>query len=80
MIRIQHPPYSPDLAFNEFYLFPTIKEKPKDIQMADEENLFYRLQEILNSVSGKELDKVFGTWINRLMIVSRGTKPRYREE
>jgi hypothetical protein len=53
-------------------LCPTIKEKPKDIQMADEEDLLYRLREILNSISAKELDQIFGTWINRLMIVNRG--------
>jgi hypothetical protein len=53
-------------------LFPTIKEKLKDIQMADEEDLFYWLQDILNSISRKELDQIFGTWINRFMIVSRG--------
>jgi hypothetical protein len=43
MIRLQHPPYSPDLRPSDFYLFQTIKEKPKDIQMADEEDLFYPL-------------------------------------
>jgi hypothetical protein len=48
------------------------KKKPKDIQIADEEDLFSQLQEKFNSISGKELDKVFGTWINRLMIVSKG--------
>jgi hypothetical protein len=72
MIRLQHPLYSLDLASSDFYLFPTIKEKPKGIQMVDEEDLFYRLQEILNSISRKELDKVFDTEINRLMIESRG--------
>jgi hypothetical protein len=53
-------------------LFPTIKEKLKDIQMVGEEDLFPRLQEKFNSISGIELDKVFGTWINPLMIGSRG--------
>jgi histone-lysine N-methyltransferase SETMAR len=72
MIRLQHPPYSPDLAPNDFDLFPTIKEKLKGIQMVDEEDLFFRLQEILNSISRKELDQIFGIWINRFMIVSRG--------
>jgi hypothetical protein len=42
-------------------LFLTIKEKPKDIQMTDEEDMFYRLQEILTRISRKELDMVFGT-------------------
>jgi hypothetical protein len=46
MIRLQHPLYSLDLASIYFYLFPTIKEKLKDIQMVGEEDLFYRLQEI----------------------------------
>jgi hypothetical protein len=72
MIRLQHPLYSLDLAPSDFYLFPTIKEKLKDIQMVGEEELFYRLQEILKSISRKELDKVFDTWINRLMIGRRG--------
>jgi hypothetical protein len=40
--------------------------------MIDEEDLFSGLQEILNLISRKELDKVFRRWINRLMIVSRG--------
>jgi hypothetical protein len=42
IIRLQHPLYSPDLAPSDFYLFPTIKEKLKDIQTVDEEDLFYR--------------------------------------
>jgi hypothetical protein len=71
MIRLQHPPYSPDLAPRDFYLFPTIKEKQKDIQMVDEEDLFYWLQEILNSISGKKSDRFFDTSINQPMIVSR---------
>jgi hypothetical protein len=40
--------------------------------MADEEHLFYRLQELLNGICHQEFDKVFGTWINRFMIVSQG--------
>jgi hypothetical protein len=72
MIRLQHPLYSLDLVPSDLYLFPTIKEKPKEIQMAGEEDLFSRLQDILNSIPGKELDRVFDTWINRLMIGSRG--------
>jgi hypothetical protein len=72
MIRVQHPPCSPDLAPSDCFLFPTIKEKLKDIHMVDEEDLFCRLQDILNSISGKELDQIFGTWINRFMIGRTG--------
>jgi hypothetical protein len=63
MLRLRHSPYSPDLAPSDFYLFRTVKEKLKDIAMIDEENLFYRLQELLNDIRIHELRKVFATWI-----------------
>jgi hypothetical protein len=34
---MRHPLYLPDLASNDFYLFPTVKEKLERIQLADEE-------------------------------------------
>jgi hypothetical protein len=71
MVRLKHHPYSPDLAPSDFYLFPTITEKLTDIRMVDEGDLFERLHELLKAIPRKELDKVFGIWINRLMIVSQ---------
>jgi hypothetical protein len=38
MVRLRHPPYSPDLAPNDFYLFPTVEEKLKEVEMVDEED------------------------------------------
>jgi hypothetical protein len=70
--RLKHPPYSPDLALSDFYLFPTIKEKPTNIQMVDEEDLFYRLRELLNELPVRELRKVFDTWLKRLTAVTQG--------
>jgi hypothetical protein len=32
-----HPPYSPDLAPGDFYLFLTVKEKLERVQLADED-------------------------------------------
>jgi hypothetical protein len=63
MVRLHHPPYSPDLAPSDFYFFLTVKEKLKDIEMVDEEDLFYRLQELLNDIPIRELRKVFTAWI-----------------
>jgi hypothetical protein len=59
LVRLQHPPYSPDLASSDFYLFQTVKEKLKNIEMVDEKDLFYRLQELLNDIPIRELRKVF---------------------
>jgi hypothetical protein len=72
MLRLRHPPYSPDRALSDFSCSPIIKEKLKDIRMVDEGALFHRLHELLKAIPRKELDKVFGTWIHRLMIVSQG--------
>jgi hypothetical protein len=74
MIRLKHPPYSLDLPPSDFYLFPTIKERLTDIQMVDEEDLFYRLHELLNEIPIRELRKVFDTWIECLTAVTRGWK------
>jgi hypothetical protein len=72
MMQLIHSPYSLNLALSEFYLFPTIKARLKDTQMVDEGGLFYLVKELLNEISRRELAKVFGTWINCLMAVSRG--------
>jgi histone-lysine N-methyltransferase SETMAR len=47
MIRLKHPPYSPDLAPGDFCLFRTIKERLTDTLMVEEADLFYRLRELL---------------------------------
>jgi hypothetical protein len=80
MIRLKQPPYSPDLAPSDFYLFPTIKERLTDVQMVDEEDLFYQLRELLNDIPVRELRKVFDTGIKRLMAVTRGMQATYLEE
>jgi hypothetical protein len=59
-MRLRHRPYSPDWALSDFYLFPGVKEKLKNIRMVDEDDLFDRLQELLNEIPIKELDK--GLW------------------
>jgi hypothetical protein len=74
MIGLKHSPDSPDLAPSDFYLFSTIKEKLTDIQMVHEEDLCYRLPELLNEIPVRELRKVFDIWIKRLTAVTRGWK------
>jgi hypothetical protein len=80
MIRLKHPPYSPDLALSGFYLFPAIKEILADIQMVDEEDVFYRFRELMNEILVRELRKVFDAWIKRLTVVTRGIEATYLEE
>jgi transposase len=60
IMRLRHPPYSPDLALNDFYLFLSMKEKLTNIRMVDEDNFFHRVQDFLNEIPVKDLRKVFG--------------------
>jgi hypothetical protein len=59
ILRMPHHPYSPDLASSDFYLFPTVKEKLERIQLADEDQFFECLQEILRGLDQQELNTVF---------------------
>jgi hypothetical protein len=72
MVRLQHPLCWPDLAPSDFYLFSTVTEKVEDIEMVDETDLFYWLQELLNDIQIRELREVFSAWIKRLVDVSEG--------
>jgi hypothetical protein len=49
-----------------------VKEKLKDIEMVDEQDLFHRLQELLNGIPIGELRKAFTVWIKRLLDLSKG--------
>jgi histone-lysine N-methyltransferase SETMAR len=53
------PPYSPGLAPSDFYLFPTTKEKLERTQVADEDQFFESLQEILRRIDQEELNRYF---------------------
>jgi hypothetical protein len=72
MIRMPQPPYSPDLAPSDFYLFGTVKNRLEQIQASDADDFFEQLQEILSSISVEELERVFAAWIDRVRQVSEG--------
>jgi histone-lysine N-methyltransferase SETMAR len=43
ILRMPHPPYSPDLASSDFYLFRPAKEKSERIRLAEEDQFFESL-------------------------------------
>jgi hypothetical protein len=59
MRRMPQPPYSPDLASSDFYLFATANEKLERTQVADEYQFSESLQAILRGINQEELNKVF---------------------
>jgi hypothetical protein len=67
-----HPAYSPDLAFSDFYMFLTIKEKLERIQVADEDQFLESLQEISRSIDQEELNDVFQACVQRIQKARQG--------
>jgi hypothetical protein len=65
-IKILHPPYSPNIAPSDFYLFGKPKNKLAKCHGTTKEELFQKVEAILNSCSEKELMYVFKNWMGRL--------------
>ena len=61
-----HPPYSPDLAPSDFYLFGYLKNKMKGESFPSADDLLQRVLQILNNISTDTLKKVFDEWLDRL--------------
>jgi hypothetical protein len=66
------PPYSSDLAPSDFYLFPTVKERLEQTQVAEEHHFFESLQGILMGIDQEELNMVFQAWVQRVQEISEG--------
>jgi hypothetical protein len=66
MKRAPYPPYSPDLAPCDFYLFDYIKRLLAGREFADRSELLQVVMTILNSIEKVTLEEVFLTWMRRL--------------
>ena len=62
---LQHPPYSPDLAICDFFLFPTVKDHPRGRKFESREELGTAITKALRTVTCDGLQHVFGTWVER---------------
>jgi [histone H3]-lysine36 N-dimethyltransferase SETMAR len=63
---LSHPPYSPDLAPCDFYLFPKIKKELGGRRFNNIENLSRAIQAIVENIPKEEYYKSFDSWQNRL--------------
>jgi histone-lysine N-methyltransferase SETMAR len=65
---LPHPPYSPDLAPCDFFLFPKIKKELKNKKYDKVENLARAVQAITSSIPKEEYHKCFENWQRRLQL------------
>ena len=65
---LPHPPYSPDLAPCDFFLFPKIKKELKNKKYNKVENFARAVQAITSSIPKEEYHRSFEDWRRRLEI------------
>jgi histone-lysine N-methyltransferase SETMAR len=71
-----HPPFSPDLAPSDFFLFDCIKGKLQGSEFTEADGLLAEIWEILNGISGKVLKAVFVQWEERQISPTYGVDGR----
>ena len=65
---LTHPPYSPDIAPSDFWLFGRIKQSLGKTRFTDASELEAAVLDITNKITKSEITKVYVEWIRRLNI------------
>lgn len=61
-----HPPYSPDLAPNDFFLFPKIKDKLRGQRFSSPEDAVEEFKNHVLELSSSDWQKCFDKWFARM--------------
>jgi histone-lysine N-methyltransferase SETMAR len=61
-----HPPYSPDLAPNDFFLFPRIKDKLRGQRFTSPEEAMEAFKNHVLELSSSDWSKCYEWWFNRM--------------
>jgi hypothetical protein len=62
---VLYPPYSPDLAITDFYLFDVLEQKLQGIDVSNDEELKNQILRIVQGIPSDELKKLFDRWIKK---------------
>ena len=62
---LRHPPYSPDLSPNDFYLFPTLKRKLRGVKLNSFSELRTKVLNILKSIPQDDYRHSLLNWVSR---------------
>jgi hypothetical protein len=65
-IKMPHPPYSPDIAPSDFFLFGDVKRQLMGKHFSSAEELMAALEEILEMYTSTTLISVMDEWVTRL--------------
>jgi histone-lysine N-methyltransferase SETMAR len=64
--KLEHPPYSPDLAPCDFFLFGHVKGRLNGCSFATPDEIFAAVQEVINEIPPDVFARVFEEWLARL--------------
>ena len=62
---VPHPPYSPDLAPCDFWMFPRLKEKLRGRRFEDVEEMKEAVTEALDTFPLEDYQRAFKKWLER---------------
>ena len=65
MTVVPHPPYSPNLAPSDFFLFPKLKMKHKGRRFQTLEEIQVESQAVLNTLRDNDFQECFKNWQSR---------------
>jgi histone-lysine N-methyltransferase SETMAR len=77
--RLPHPPYSPDLAPSDFWLFGHVKTSVVGQTFDEPEQLLETITEFLNEIHPPEVVAVFSHWVEMVRWVSENNGDYYYE-
>ena len=77
---LEHPPYSPDLAPCDFYLFPKINSVLKGTHFVSVESVKAKTVEVLNSLTEHELRNCFEQWQHRLQLCVNSERNYFEDD
>ena len=63
---MSHPPYSPDLAPNDFFIFPFVKSKMRGQRFSTTEEAIDALRMQVLEIPQSEWPKCFDNWFKRM--------------
>jgi len=74
---LEHPPYSPDHAPCDFFLFPKIKSVLKGTHFMSVENVTAKTAEIVNSLTEHDLRNCFEHWQHRMQLCANSERNHF---
>jgi hypothetical protein len=79
IVHVPHPPYSPDLAPSDFWLFGYIKAGLAGQSFTEPEGLFDGIMVFLEEVQVSELKLVFHHWVELIRWFLDHNRDSYNE-